>query len=53
MYSEIRTYTQVTCTGVIRTMYTAKVQGTTYHADSIDKLNYFINNHVEVRENTF
>jgi hypothetical protein len=53
MYSEIRTYTQTSYTGVTRTMYTAKVQGTTYHADSIDKLNYFINNHVEVRENTF
>lgn len=49
----IRTYTQTSYTGVTRTMYTAKVQGTTYHADSIEKLNYFINNHVEPSEGTF
>ena len=49
----ITTYEQTTATGKTRTMYTATVDKTTYHADSIERLEKLINNHTPENEGTF
>lgn len=53
MSLEIKTYEQTTRTGVIRTIYTTTINKTTYQTDNIEKLNNYINNHVDKREGTF
>lgn len=49
----ITTYEQHTSTGKTRTMYMATVDKTTYHAESMERLNELINNHVPINEGTF
>jgi hypothetical protein len=53
MSLEIKTYEQTSWNGITRTIYTATINRTTYHAHSIESLNNFINNHVDTREGTF
>ena len=53
MSLEIKTYEQTSWNGITRTIYTATINRTTYHAFSINELNNFINNHVPHTEGTF
>ena len=49
----VTTYEQTTSTGKIRTMYMATVGKTTYHAESMERLNELIKTHVLHKEGTF